>query len=197
VAGRPKLGSGRTASFELWDDLVRQPICWLKTLVAQAGDSDLPALDDPLQAAQTAFDQDPETTKHTALLHAWHAAFPGIAATVAGAVARGVDGNDLHAALDEIGGQGSKTNPRIVGRWIERHVGKRIKGLRFERGTMSRGLTTWIVKRDGPTTENKPTKPTTPTIDDRHLRVNQVGSGGYGGSGGLVSDCLGADVEVF
>jgi hypothetical protein len=26
VAGRPKLGKGRTASFEMWDDLVRQPI---------------------------------------------------------------------------------------------------------------------------------------------------------------------------
>ena len=197
VAGRPKLGSGRTASFELWDDLVRQPICWMKTLVAQAGGDDLPVLDDPLQAAQTAFDQDPETTKHTALLHAWHAEFPGIAATVAGAVARGADGNDLHAALDEIGGQGAKTNPRIVGRWIERHVGKRIKGLRFERGTMSRGLTTWIVKRDAPTTEIKPTKPTTPTTEDRRHQGNGAGSGGYGGSGGFVSDYDREDVEAI
>lgn len=72
-AGRPELGNGRTASFEPWDELVRQPICWIKTLVAQADGHDLPALDDPLQAAQTAFDQDPATTKHTALLHAWHA----------------------------------------------------------------------------------------------------------------------------
>ena len=197
VAGRPKLGKGRTASFELWDDLVRQPICWLKTLVAQADGDDLPSLDDPLQAAQTAFDQDPETTKHTALLHAWRAEFPGIAATVAGALARGVDGNDLHAALDEIGGQGSKTNPRIVGRWIERHVGKRIKGLRFERGTMSRGLTTWIVKRDAPTTEDKPTKPTTPTTESPRQHVNGAKSGGYGGSGGFVSDYGRADVEAI
>ena len=197
VAGRPKLGSGRTASFELWDDLVRQPICWLKTLVAQADGDDLPTLDDPLQAAQTAFDQDPETTKHTALLHAWHAEFPSIAATVAGAVARGVDGNDLHAALDEIGGQGAKTNPRIVGRWIERHVGKRIKGLRFERGTMSRGLTTWIVKRDTPTTENKSTKPTTPTTEGQRQHTNGAARGGYGGSGGFVSDHGLADVEAI
>jgi hypothetical protein len=197
TAGRPKLGSGRTASFELWDDLVRQPICWIKTLVARADDDDLPALDDPLQAAETAFDQDPETTKHKALLHAWYAEFPGIAATVAGAVARGVDGNDLHAALDEIGGQGAKTNPRIVGRWIERHVGKRINGLRFERGTMSRGLATWIVKRDAPTTENKPTKPTTPTIEGQRQQVNRAESGGYGGSGGLVPDHGRNDVEVI
>lgn len=198
VAGRPKLGSGRTASFELWDDLVRQPICWIKTVVAQAGGGDdLPALDDPLHAAQTAFDQDPETTKHTALLHAWHAEFPGIAATVAGAVARGVNGNDLHAALDEIGGQGAKTNPRIVGRWIERHVGKRIKGLRFERGTMSRGLATWIVKRDAPTTGHKPTTPTTPTTEGWRQHADRAETGGSGGSGGSVSDYGSADVEAF
>jgi hypothetical protein len=165
--------------------------------VAQAGADDLPALDDPLQAAQTAFDQDPETTKHTALLHAWNAEFPGIAATVAGAVARSQPGDDLHAALDEIGGQGSKTNPRIVGRWIERHVGKRIKGLRFERGLMSRGLTTWIVKRDAPTTENKPTKPTTPTTEGQRQHVNGAESGGYGGSGGFVPVHASAAGEVF
>lgn len=188
TAGRPKLASGRTASFELWDDLVRQPICWLKTLVAADGAVDLPALDDPLQAAQTAFDQDPETTKHTALLHAWHAEFPGSAATVASAVARGVDGNDLHAALDEIGGQGAKTNTRIVGRWIERHVGRRIGELRFERGTLSRGLTTWIVKRDTAATENKPTKGTTPTTDPARRHCDQHEGGGFGGSGGLVLD---------
>jgi hypothetical protein len=197
VAGRPKLGSGRTASFELWDDLVRQPICWLKTLVETHSGAGLPTLEDPLQAAQTAFDQDPETTKHTALLHAWHAEFPGMAATVAAAVARGVPGDDLHAALDEIGGQGAKTNPRIVGRWIERHVGRRIKGLRFERGTMSRGLTTWIVKRDAPTTENKHTKPTTPTTEGQRQQVSGSEGGGYGGSGGLVSDYGRADVEAF
>jgi hypothetical protein len=95
VTGRPMMGSGRTASFERWDDLVRQPICWLRTQMAEADGDDLPALDDPLQAAQIAFDQDPEMTTHTALLHAWHAAFPAIAATVASAVARGMPGDDL------------------------------------------------------------------------------------------------------
>jgi hypothetical protein len=197
TAGRPKLGGGRTASFELWDDLVRQPICWIKTLVAQADDDQLPALDDPLQAAETAFDQDPETTKHKALLQAWYAEFPDIAMTVAGAVARGNDGSDLHAALYEIGGQGAKTNTRIVGRWIERRVGKRINGLRFEHGNMSRGLSTWIVKCAVPTTENKPTIPTTPTTELQRQHVSRAESGGYGGSGGLVPDHGRADLEVI
>ena len=206
MAGRPKSGSGRTASFELWDDLVRQPICWLKTLVDGLDDASLPALDDPLKAAQQAFDQDPETTKHTALLHAWHGAVGIQPTTVASAVRRADSDDALMAALDEIGGQGQRINVRIVGRWIERHVGRRIAEmkdgqrtgeLRFERGSMSRGLTTWIVKRDTPTTENKPTKPTTPTPEDQRQHADRAESGGYGGSGGFVSDHDRADVEAF
>lgn len=206
TAGRPKLGKGRTASFELWDDLVRQPICWLKTLVVEAGVSDLPRLDDPLKAAQNAFDQDPETTKHTALLHAWHGAFNSLPTTVASAVRHTEIDDALKAALEEIGGQGQRINVRIVGRWIERHVGRRIAEmkdgqrtgeLRFERGTLSRGLTTWIVRRDPAAPENKPTKCTTPTTESTAQRAVEATRGGFGGSGGFVSDWLPADTETF
>jgi hypothetical protein len=212
VAGRPKLGAGRTASFELWDDLVRQPICWLKTLVAGTGGSDLPALDDPLKAAQQAFDQDPETTKHTALLHAWYGAFGDMPTTVANAVRRAETDDALLAALDEIGGQGQRINVRIVGRWNERHVGRRIAEmkdgqrtgeLRFERGTLSRGLTTWIVKRVAAVIENKPTKHTTPTIEAPRASNEAADGGGSGGSGGSISGRTGVlvseadDVAVF
>lgn len=188
VAGRPKRGAGRTASFELWDDLVRQPICWLKTLVAEAADAELPALDDPLLAAQRAFDQDPETTKHTALLHAWHGAFGDLPTTVAGAVRRAGTDEALQAALEEIGGQGQRINVRIVGRWIERHIGRRVGALRFERGRLSRGLTTWIVRREDEraATENNPTTPTIPTTDEPPRRRNGSARGGFGASGGLV-----------
>jgi hypothetical protein len=62
---------------------------------------------------------------------------------------------------------------------------------------MSRGLTTWIVKRDVPTTENKPTTPTTPTTEHQRQHVSRAKSGGYGGSGGLVPDHGRADLEVI
>ena len=191
AAGRPKSGSGRTASFELWDDLVRQPICWLKTLVDGLDDASLPALDDPLKAAQQAFDQDPETTKHTAFLHAWHGAVGSQPTTVASAVRRADSDDALMAALDEIGGQGQRINVRIVGRWIERHVGRRIAEmkdgqrtgeLRFERGSMSRGLTTWSVKRTAESVEVKPTKDTTATGQAPRPVEGRGGSGGSGGS---------------
>lgn len=202
VAGRSRPGKGRTASFEAWDDLVRQPICWLRGLLpthpAAAG---LPTLDDPLKAAQQAFDQDPETTKHAALLHAWFAAFGTEAATVATAVNRAVTDAGLRAALDEIGGQGQRINTRIVGRWIERHVGRRIAlteddrcggELRFERGKVSRGLTTWGVELDGSATENKPTTYTKPTTSEPLRPLCGPERGGFGGSGGFVSASDGA-----
>lgn len=193
VAGRPKAASGRTASFELWDDLVRQPICWLAGLVRDSGDAGLPALGDPLEAAQRAFDQDPESTKHAALLHAWHQQFGVTPTTVAAAVrAAGLDPDSvLQAALEEVGGQGSRINTRIVGRWIERHVGRRVGGLRFERSAMSRGLVTWRVRRDADaaTTENRPTTHTTPTTP-AVSRAGQAGAvGGFGGTGGFDSGC--------
>ena len=199
TAGRPKLGKGRTASFELWDDLVRQPICWIKGLMAEAkkksdensDDIGLPVgLGDPLEAAQTAFDHDPETTKHTALLHAWAAAFGDVSTTVASAVRRVETDDALHAALDEIGGQGAKINTRMVGRWIERHVGRRIGELRFERGSKRDGLTTWTAKRekhDTPATRTKHTEHTKPTPEGPVQRANGAGGSGFSGFSGFVS----------
>jgi hypothetical protein len=124
----------------LWDDLVRQPICWLAGVRGLDSDQALPGLDDPLKAAQRAFDQDPETTKHAALLHAWYGAFNDVPMTVAAVIQRAEADEALQAALEEVGGQGNKINPRIVGRWIERQVGRRIDGLRFERGVTNRHI---------------------------------------------------------
>jgi hypothetical protein len=204
AAGRPKVAPGRTASFEAWDDLVRQPLCWLAELVRKSQDRELPTLADPLQAAQRAFDGDPETTKHTALLHAWWAEFEDRQTTVAAAARRGETSDTLQAALEEIGGQGAKINTRIVGRWIERHVGRRIGGLRFERGPLAGGLTTWRVRRDAATTQNKPPTPTKPTNEAAPPSAPGPAPGGFGGVGGSVSGQAAhggaqdaADPEVF
>ena len=211
VAGRPKAAPGRTASFEAWDDLVRQPVCWLASLVQASGDPSLPRLEDPLNAAERGFDSDPETTKLKALLHAWKAAFGLAPTTVAAAVRRSETDDVLQAALEEIGGQGSRINTRIVGRWIERHVGRRLDGLHIERGRMSRGLTTWVLKSDpdcARATGNQYTNPTKPTPPDRSEpdeggrdRPARGGSGVRGGSisGRCAEKSLlaGADAEVI
>lgn len=149
AAGKPKMAKGRTASFEHWDDLVRQPICWLAQHVARAAGSDegagLPLLADPMDAAARAFEQDPETTKLRALVEAWHTVY-GVEQTTVGAVIRRGDTDALLAmAMDDIAGQAGKVNSRILGRWIERMQGRIVDGKRFVRMGLRQGVVHWAV----------------------------------------------------
>ncbi|RYF01718.1 MAG: hypothetical protein EOO32_02780 [Comamonadaceae bacterium] len=149
AAGRPKVAKGRTASFEHWDDLVRQPICWLSghvAVAAEAGEGEgLPRLADPMDAAARAFEQDPETTKLRALAEAWFAAFGQEQTTVGGAIRRGDTDALLAMAMDDIAGQGGKVNSRMLGRWIERMQGRIVDGKRFVRVGHRAGLLHWAV----------------------------------------------------
>jgi hypothetical protein len=149
TAGRPKMAKGRTASFEHWDDLVRQPICWLAQQVAAiAGTPEgagLPTLSDPMEAAARAFEQDPETTKLRALVEAWFAAFGPDQTTVGGAIRRSDTDALLAMAMDDIAGQAGKINSRMLGRWIERMQGRIVDGKRFVRIGHRAGLLHWAV----------------------------------------------------
>lgn len=163
TAGRPRLGAGRTASFETWDDLVRQPVCWV------ASWSQTLSFDDPLKATERAFEADPETAKLGALLdavramteHASPTSRGAISHTVAQMIAWGAaeqhDDSDarrearqsLHDALSEIAAERSGAiNPRILGRWIERNAERRVSGLRFVQDGELRRAKRWRVVAD-------------------------------------------------
>ncbi len=174
TAGRPKVAKGRTASFEHWDDLVRQPLCWLAGLVRESADPELPTLADPMEAAARAFEQDPETTKLAAMLEAWHEAFGGMQTTVASVIRRGDTDERLGEAMDEIAGQSGKVNSRMLGRWVERMTGRIVGGKQFVRIGLRAGVLYWSVGKVGasaPQTQNvnapsaaeHPPKPTKPT----------------------------------
>ena len=77
AAGRPKVATGRIASFELWDDLVRQPLCWLRERLVESGRdlTDLPMFVDPADSIDRAASENPETSKLAVLLNAWIATF--------------------------------------------------------------------------------------------------------------------------
>jgi hypothetical protein len=70
-----RFGPGRMASFEEWDDLVRQTVCWLASL-QQAGaipvglddDKVYPELADPMDAVNAAVSHDPVRERHGVLL---------------------------------------------------------------------------------------------------------------------------------
>lgn len=153
VGGRS--GAGRMASFEVWDDTVRQTVRW----VAEFG---LIELGDPLDAIDMAYVQDPERAKLAALLSGWNGLFgdkPMKVAEVIGGVSdqrtqffcgtlEGLEDTRgrLRTAMEEIAGEGHTINPRRLGRWIEKHKGRIVDGLRFERGPDRNGMGTWSAR---------------------------------------------------
>lgn len=151
TAGRPKAATGRIASFELWDDLVRQPLCWLKQFAGPSGRIDLPDFADPAESITRSESENPDQAKLAAMLEAWYAAFGTTPTTVAMAKSF----TDLHSpasvhvadAIDEIAGQGGKINSRMLGRWIERHAEQRNGGLRFVKAGKVHGVMRWAVLR--------------------------------------------------
>jgi hypothetical protein len=153
AAGRPKVARGRIASFELWDDLVRQPLCWLRERAIESGRSlvDLPAFVDPADSIDRASSENPETSKLTALLNAWITTFGTTPTSPAQAITKAIEAfgaqSVLLDALDEIAGQNGKLNVRILGRWLERHAGQLCTGLRLVLANKTNGLKRWTVVR--------------------------------------------------
>lgn len=168
AAGRPKSAPGRIASFELWDDLVRQPLCWLMQFVGPSGRTDLPDFADPAKSITRSESENPDQAKLAAMLNAWHAAFGSTPTTVAHVIAvtpQYCDPNHarLKDAADEIAGQHGKINSRMLGRWIERHAEQRSDGLRFVKAGKAHGVMRWQVRQT----------------------VERAEKGGLGGSGGI------------
>ena len=153
AAGRPKVGKGRIASFELWDDLVRQPLCWLRERMMDSGRdlTDLPKFVDPADSIDRAASENPETSKLSALLNAWIATFGTTPTSPAQAITKATEfygaQSVLFDALDEIAGQNGKLNVRILGRWLERHAGQLCTGLRLVLANKTNGLKRWTVVR--------------------------------------------------
>jgi hypothetical protein len=209
AAGRPRLGTGRTASFETWDDLVRQPVLWVAEQARALG-AGLPGFADPVEAVERAFGADPETAKLAALLAAWEACFgerpTAVKEAIRYAEQAGTDpaAQALADALDEAAGERGRVNPRILGRWIERNVGRRNAGRWIEAGRLRDGYKTWALRReDRRPPENNPLKPTTPTsaTQDTLQEVGSVDVSGFLPVNGCTlpgaATASGSSVEVF
>jgi hypothetical protein len=167
TAGRPKVAKGRIASFELWDDLVRQPLCWIRERMVEPGRdlTDLPSFVDPADSIDRAASENPETSKLAALLNAWITTFGTTPTSPAQAITKATEQfgvqSVLFDALDEIAGQNSKLNVRILGRWLERHAGQLCTGLRLVLANKTNGLKRWTVMR---TVERAATEKTNPIV---------------------------------
>ena len=131
-------------------------------------------LGDPTACIDTAKDQEPERQKLAAFLEAAASVMDGDwrAADLirhAGDMRddRGNWNSPLHDALEEIAGERGTINPRILGRWIERHDGTRASGYFLERvGTRQRAAL-WRIRRYD---QHRRDEPRWPEINSRNSR---------------------------
>ena len=128
--------AGRTASFESWDDLVRQTVCWIDREIAPG------EFGDPLELMQKAQGADPEQECLFALLEALSDVF-GSRWFTAKEVCRSavqarancladVGEQALAEALADIGGEKSLSSTKSTGRILKFREGRICYGLRLK-----------------------------------------------------------------
>lgn len=161
-----RIGKGRTASFEVWDDCVRQTVCWLAQL-QQMGeiptDPALPMLCDPNIALNDAVQQDPEVAKLEEVLYKLVCTFGFNAPMTCRDLAIATDVDNplsqqfkapfmeaiaLRGALADVAGDAkrSEPNPRSLGRWFAKHEDRLIHGVALRQGRKRNGSATWYVE---------------------------------------------------
>lgn len=147
-ADKARLFPDRTASFEDWSDCIRHCVVCL--------DADgVFASQDPVNAIEESFEEDPETGKLTQLLESLNEVFREERFTVAEIIKlaeqKTTDGKEyryelLNAVVDEIAGTHGRINSRIFGRWIEKNKGRRVDGLYLEDAGLSHKVRQWRVR---------------------------------------------------
>ncbi len=136
VAGRPKSPCRAMAGFEDWSDMCRQSLLWLGQT-------------DPADAVFEAMSDDPDREMLARLLAAWKACFDRKPTMVRQAVDfEGFSdlGMELREVLYDIAGEREMINRRVLGRWIKRHAGRIVNGIRFVRAGGSRSAEAWVVE---------------------------------------------------
>lgn len=119
---------GRMASFEPWDDMVRQPIAWINREVMPGSFADIMDAVDKAQGA------DPEQESLGELLRELHSAFEGRTFTAkdvihksdAGFLSR--DGDGLREAINDLAG-GEVRSSKSLGRILQFREGRIVDGL--------------------------------------------------------------------
>lgn len=126
---------GRMASFEPWDDLVRQAVCWVGTAIAPG------AYGDPMDLVRQAQSADPEQESLFALLEALSEMFPGLrfsARDVSQRAMRGRNGydatdaeRDLFEAIIDVAGERALTSTKSIGKMLRYRIDRIVLGRRL------------------------------------------------------------------
>ena len=118
VAGRPQTPVKPLATYTEWSDLCRQPLLWL-------------GHKDPAESIFCTIQQDPDREILRHLLHFWYHCFNNRSTMVRDAIMCS-NSNLMEVFMEIAGDRGILSNKRL-GRWISRHAGQIVDGLKFER----------------------------------------------------------------
>lgn len=133
-AGRPLTTCKPLASYGVWSDLVRQPLLWL-------------GLPDPASSVFEQLAQDPDRETLGRLLHSWKNIFGNTPTMIRNVVDKSsFDASELREVLREIAEERGEINRRRLGRWIARHQGRIVDGMKFVRDSGTSSAEKWRVQ---------------------------------------------------
>ena len=123
------------ASYEQWTKWVRQPLLWL-------------GMPDPVDRVFERLTQDPDREALGRILHLWKSEFGSSPTMVRETIKRSEDYEkiDLKEILLEVSEQRGEVSGRKLGRWLSRHEGRIVDGLRFERASTTTSAERWLVR---------------------------------------------------
>ena len=132
VAGRPYTEIKPLASYTDWSGLCRQSLLWL-------------GQPDPAISVFEGMLQDPDRETLGLLLRAWNDCFGDRPKMLREAITNA--SNELKEVLSDIAGERGEINRKKLGRWIARHAGRLVDGLRFEKDSSTRSAVAWRSKK--------------------------------------------------
>ena len=141
VAGSPITPCTPLASYGQWSAWVRQPLMWL-------------GLADPAECVFRQLAHDPDREILGRLLHAWNTMFSStptmtrdaVSQTDSAFVGSSTAQAELKEVMREIAEERGEINRRRLGKWIARHQGRIVDGLRFEKASGTTSSERWIAK---------------------------------------------------
>jgi hypothetical protein len=137
AAGSPTIECTPLATYTTWGDLCRQPLLWL-------------GCSDPAWSVFGGMADDPDREMLGKFLVAWHALFKSTPAMVRDVLKRaqggGPNADQLHELLHDIAGDRDGINRRTLGRWIMRHTGRIVGGMKLVRARGKRNAESWQIE---------------------------------------------------
>jgi hypothetical protein len=135
AAGRPKAAAGRLASFEQWDDLVRQTVVWLSR-------QGIAGLCDPTARLAEAAATDPDALRLASLAQQWHGQY----GSTAQPLNQVIGSSNLADVLKEVAADSrGLLNVKILAAYLRKRIGKIVYGFRFERLSGRSNTALWRV----------------------------------------------------